>query len=486
MSTPKGYPFQGKREDHDTNEIQPEAKHTTVVPKSANRRGLDVVGGGYAEVATGLIVEALSTDSRLVLTGHSFLAGDLVRFLSTVNPINELEIFVERVIDANTILFSGVLSDILLAGDTVEQLRFISEKVAPDGSSLSTIAAAPIQILKGPAGVFLPVTVTKDTSTPANTQAVPVEIVAASGTNISITADNIDVQTSHLGANPDSVQIGNGTTVLEIEAVTGKALVKDQSSIDELQLILAKLLAAPSTEAKQDTVITALGSLLTELGLKADLTETQPVSAATLPLPTGAATQVTLAALLSELQDKADLTDTQPVSIASAIPITAGVSTEAKQDAVITAVGLLAKLTDTQPISAAALPLPTGAGTEAKQDDIITELQSIAASTTAYDNRAFVLHNNNSGTGGTNILAIGGTTVIANIGANPCSEIKITCTFGTFMELLVNGTPKGIIPKGGFSDGFLKVAMPANASIGFRSLSGSDITAGEIVVNVQG
>lgn len=39
---------------------------------------------------------------------------------------------------------------------------------------------------------------------------------------------------------------------------------------------------------------TALASLLTELGLKANLNETQPVSAASLPLPAGAATQQTV------------------------------------------------------------------------------------------------------------------------------------------------------------------------------------------------
>ncbi|HPQ80062.1 MAG TPA: hypothetical protein PLG47_06380, partial [Candidatus Dojkabacteria bacterium] len=39
-----------------------------------------------------------------------------------------------------------------------------------------------------------------------------------------------------------------------------------------------------------------LAALLTELQLKADLTETQPVSAASLPLPTGAATETTQAA----------------------------------------------------------------------------------------------------------------------------------------------------------------------------------------------
>ena len=77
----------------------------------------------------------------------------------------------------------------------------------------------------------------------------------------------------------------------------------DQSAVPVSSATLA-------TTAKQDT-------LLTELQLKADLTETQPVSAASLPLPAGAATSAAQATLLTELQLKADLTETQPVSLAS-------------------------------------------------------------------------------------------------------------------------------------------------------------------------
>lgn len=54
---------------------------------------------------------------------------------------------------------------------------------------------------------------------------------------------------------------------------------------------------------------------------------TSLISAASLPLPAGAATQATLAALLTELQLKADLTETQPVSAAS-LPLPAGAATE--------------------------------------------------------------------------------------------------------------------------------------------------------------
>lgn len=47
---------------------------------------------------------------------------------------------------------------------------------------------------------------------------------------------------------------------------------------------------------------TTLAALLTELQAKADLTETQPVSAATLPLPTGAATAANQATMITALQ----------------------------------------------------------------------------------------------------------------------------------------------------------------------------------------
>lgn len=114
----------------------------------------------------------------------------------------------------------------------------------------------------------------------------------------------------------------------------------------------------------QNTALGRLSKLLVELQLKADLTETQPVSAASLPLPAGAATQATLASLLTELALKADLTETQPVSAAS-LPLPTGAATQATLASLLTELALKADLTEIQPVSAASLPLPTGAATEA-------------------------------------------------------------------------------------------------------------------------
>lgn len=112
---------------------------------------------------------------------------------------------------------------------------------------------------------------------------------------------------------------------------------------------------SPATSGKQD-------ELLTELEKKADLTETQPVSAATLPLPSGAATSAKQLADGHEVKLPASQisTLTPPAAIT-------GFATSAKQDTLLTELQLKADLTETQPVSAVSLPLPAGAATSAKQ-----------------------------------------------------------------------------------------------------------------------
>lgn len=92
---------------------------------------------------------------------------------------------------------------------------------------------------------------------------------------------------------------------------------------------------------------------------------TQPISAAALPLPTGASTsglQTTGNTSLASIDGK--LTNPLPVS-ATALPLPTGAATAARQDLLLTELQLKADLTETQPVSVATLPLPTGAATEA-------------------------------------------------------------------------------------------------------------------------
>ena len=142
------------------------------------------------------------------------------------------------------------------------------------------------------------------------------------------------------------VSLGGGATEVTLQEVA--------ASVDSIDTKMD----AQATAAKQD-------ALLAELQLKADLTETQPVSVASLPLPTGAATSAKQDALLAELQLKADLTETQPVSLAS-VPLATGAATSALQtsgNASLTSIDskLSGSLTVTGPLTDAQLratPVP--------------------------------------------------------------------------------------------------------------------------------
>jgi hypothetical protein len=134
----------------------------------------------------------------------------------------------------------------------------------------ASISTGPVQFnLNGSATI-----VSKDTVTPANSRPLPVEITGASGP-INITAGDLSVQLTDTGANPDIVKIGDGTNRL---------------------------------------VITAGGAAT--------------VSAASLPLPSGASTETTLSALNA----KVTAVNTGAVVVSSsALP--SGAATSAKQPA---------------------------------------------------------------------------------------------------------------------------------------------------------
>lgn len=176
---------------------------------------------------------------------------------------------------------------------------------------------------------------------------------------------------------------------------------------------LDALLSTRATEATLATRATeaTLSNIFSELQLKADLTETQPVSVTSLPLPTGAATaanQTTANASLSSIDSKTPALVsgrqpvdgsgvTQPISAAS-LPLPTGAATEATlstraAEHVTAGSPHAARLTDgtsfykattpsdTQPVSATSLPLPTGAATSALQTTGNSSLSSIDTKT---------------------------------------------------------------------------------------------------------
>lgn len=311
-------------------------------PVGSNRRALDTLSLGVYLVGDD-IVESGSDDNLVVLTAHGAKKGDLLRINTSANGIAEFEVSIDEVVDANSFRLSSILSDDLEAGDTVSILRPITPRLSATGATITTLDPSPICFRKD--GTVTEVS--EDTATPANTEPLPVKLVSTDGVNLTFNANQVNISLDHA---EDSVKIGDGTRTADVTASNelkvsdAEALAKQEeirvlaASLDgkdfatEATLELVRLLLVAieandfSTEAKQDTIITALGNLLTEL---------QSIEGKDF------ATQTTLAALLAELQQKADLADTQPVSVAS-LPLPTGAATEAKQDTGNTSLGTIA------------------------------------------------------------------------------------------------------------------------------------------------
>jgi len=114
-------------------------------------------------------------------------------------------------------------------------------------------------------------------------------------------------------ADNHQVTVSNPTADPETGLATSAKQLADGHNVTVDNIASTPVISGFATSAKQDT-------LLTELQLKADLTETQPVSAASLPLPTGAATSA------KQLADNHQVTVSNP----TADPET-GLATSAKQ-----------------------------------------------------------------------------------------------------------------------------------------------------------
>lgn len=130
-----------------------------------------------------------------------------------------------------------------------------------------------------------------------------------------------------------------------------------------------------------------VGGALRQVVQVANLPGTQPVSAEALPLPTGAATEVTAAALLAAAQAIKTAAETLAGRTINTGAVSGTVAldgpTLAALEAISADTGLAQPLTDAQlrasavPVSAAALPLPTGAATEATLAAVQTLLTTL-------------------------------------------------------------------------------------------------------------
>jgi len=268
------------------------------------RIAMDVLIHGVTVQSTGHIIEAGSVQRRIVSTAHGAKAGQFMRPTSG-NSVNE-EIPITKVIDANTFVIAAPF-DLSLA-DTFEIVRTVTPNYTAAGDlnvvvsgsgpiefnldGVSTVVSedtvAPVNSNPLPSKMFIEVDgvmypVRKDTSVPANTVSVPVEITGASGP-INITAGDLNVQLSDQGPNADVTRVGDGTNQWGMNA-SKEGLVHDADALAELVDInvdtsdiadsvasidtktpalvggnVPVVMTGVSTEAKQDAQITSFGT----------------------------------------------------------------------------------------------------------------------------------------------------------------------------------------------------------------------------------
>ena len=229
----KGFATQSKRS------IQ---NFATIQDVDSGKKALDVIQHGFYVIPSTSFTIASFDEFSIEVVAHDARITDQLR-------INTITYIIIEIVDVDNLVLSEKVQYASI-GDDVEILRPTSQVMAEDGSFITS--TGPIQFIQDTVSVK----VTQDTADPTNNIGLPVELVGASG-DINITAGDINVQTSHTEANPDSVQLGDGTTLLGI-TLANEAKVSDASSLAELQAILAKIIVLPATEAKQDDIISAI------------------------------------------------------------------------------------------------------------------------------------------------------------------------------------------------------------------------------------
>lgn len=210
MSTPKGYPSQGKNE-------RVFQEFTTVQPLGSGRYGMDVCASiGVAQISTANAITAVLKDEQGLVIGitkaaHGAKVGDVVKFTS--GNANTREPRVVKVVDANNFHIGESLAaaDAPAATNTYDLLRPTQATISTSGAIATT--PGPVQfVLNG-----VDTEVLEDTAVPANNRPLPVKLVGVTGT-LNVTAGDLNVQTTHVGANFDSQRIGDGTDLLAVNA----------------------------------------------------------------------------------------------------------------------------------------------------------------------------------------------------------------------------------------------------------------------------
>jgi len=529
----KGKTYRGKLKQITENNSQGvQLEHATLSYKGPSKMALDTAPHGVFQVgAANRVAEVGSDADTIVLTGHDARVGDIIRPKITATAMAEAEIAIRAIPDANTIQLDGLLSAAFASADTFDIYRPITQKLNTDGSTVS----GPVQINVTSGAVTTATTILDDQDTPANTVPMPVKLYGTSA-YVVITAEELNVQMTHTGANPDSLQIGDGTTLADVRvAAAASTNVASLYVTDHLANVsLTTLLASLDGGARQTRVdIIDAGPVATEvtlaamslklpasLGIKAD--------AASLSVTQSTEDRVVQAAIRTAVEslDNAIAGTEMQVDIVSAGPIatevtlaslnakfgslgqkasagSAPVVLSTEQEVILTAIRAAVEIIDnaiagtemqvdivdagpiateaTLAAQSAKLPATLGPKVEAASLSV-----TIATDQGPLNTNLEVLDFLDAGvldSGGTTITSAADLSVVAS-SVGDTRKILVIDDIGEFMSLRINGgAVLCYLPLGG---GEVEVSIPSGTDVALRSETGSDITLGKIAINFLG
>jgi hypothetical protein len=322
MSAPKGYSSQEKEE-------RLSAQFQTIEPVRSLQFGSSVVAHQFVyEVATDA-AEAGSTAYSIVASSHSALKGDVILLTSGALSGREVKVWS---VSTNLITLAETLPSAVAAAVTFKILRhkypsvdstgavnvnavIAEEALAADGGALPAqlkvmggYDGSAVQVIKTDAAGELQVDVLSSAlPSGAATSAVQTDgtqktqIVDGSGNVIGSTGNALDVNLkTPITVDVSLSQANDSVAVFGSDGATNRALKTDAAGELQIDVLSSALPSGAATAAKQPalgTAGTASADVITVQGiasmtaLKVDGSAvTQPISAASLPLPAGAAT----------------------------------------------------------------------------------------------------------------------------------------------------------------------------------------------------
>lgn len=487
MSTPKGYPSQQK-EDRSKSEF------CTVEPIRALQHGLSVLSHEFVRVAATDAVEASSTTKTINATSHMALKGDVIHFTSGALIHQEVKV---ASVTTNVITLAEELASAPATGVTFEILRHKYPVVDNDGLIGTSAVIAPTPIMFVRDGVDTEVN--EDTVTPANNLPLPVKLVGLTG-DVSITADNLNVQLSAAGATPDSVRIGDGTdTALVTAAGELNVISTAQPGVDIGDVTINNAAGASAVNVQDG------GNSLTVDGtVAATQSGTWNVNniSGTISLPTGASTLTEQQTQTTALQ----LLDDVVASTGAAIPskgyaVSGSDGTNARVLKTNSSGELQVDVLSQPALSHSSDSVKIGDGTEFASVTASNQLEvavtaALPAGTNAigtvsvatYDVVDF-LDTPLLDASSTNIPASASTplTVIASL-ASRVRKVQAIDTTGKFVGVYADpaGTPVLQFIIGPGSDSTVEVDIPASTVLGVRNMENATITTGNLVLNLMG